>query len=207
MKAKPSPRHDDAGVPANPARRRVIRIASAGITAGIALPCMRVAAQTPPSAGTASAAPPQAGDLLVDTNADGPPSPVKPSDLPLHKPVLVYPQGPDAKAPRTDSRLNEVLLIRFEESELTGAAKDRAAGGVLGFSAICTHQGCEVKTWLSQQKVLSCYCHGSMFQPLDGGAVVGGPAPRPLPMLPLKLDNGRIAAAGPLSAPPGATVG
>jgi ubiquinol-cytochrome c reductase iron-sulfur subunit len=38
------------------------------------------------------------------------------------------------------------------------------------------------------QKLL-CPCHESTFSVLDGAAVVFGPAPRPLPQLPLMLDS------------------
>lgn len=51
-------------------------------------------------------------------------------------------------------------------------------GTVHGFSAICTHQGCTVDK--VSGGVISCPCHGSRFN-AQTGAVVGGPAPAPLP--------------------------
>ncbi|WP_127127677.1 Rieske (2Fe-2S) protein [Georgenia sp. SYP-B2076] len=53
-----------------------------------------------------------------------------------------------------------------------------AGGTVRGFSAVCTHQGCTVATVTAEAIV--CPCHGSRFSPRTG-AVLGGPAPRPLP--------------------------
>jgi Rieske Fe-S protein len=51
-------------------------------------------------------------------------------------------------------------------------------GTVHGFSAICTHQGCTVDN--ISGGVISCPCHGSRYD-AQTGAVVGGPAPAPLP--------------------------
>lgn len=51
------------------------------------------------------------------------------------------------------------------------------AGDFLGFTAICTHQGCTVAEVTDGQIV--CPCHGSHYSITDG-SVVSGPAPRPL---------------------------
>ena len=51
-------------------------------------------------------------------------------------------------------------------------------GTVHGFSAVCTHQGCTVNN--ISGGVISCPCHGSKYD-VNTGAVVGGPAPAPLP--------------------------
>lgn len=45
------------------------------------------------------------------------------------------------------------------------------------FSAICTHQGCTVKT--VEGGTINCPCHGSKFS--TDGSVVNGPAKKPLP--------------------------
>ena len=86
---------------------------------------------------------------------------------------------------------------------MTPATRARAAGGVLAYSAICTHQGCDVKTWIAKEKVLACFCHASKFALLDDAKVVGGPASRALPFVPLRLDGDQIVIAGALSAEPG----
>jgi Rieske Fe-S protein len=52
------------------------------------------------------------------------------------------------------------------------------SGTVKGFSATCTHQGCTVSA--VQNGLIMCPCHGSVFS-ADTGAVVSGPATRPLP--------------------------
>jgi Rieske Fe-S protein len=55
----------------------------------------------------------------------------------------------------------------------------RGRGGTVhGLSAICTHQGCTVGS--IQNGIITCPCHGSEFN-AQTGAVVQGPATRPLP--------------------------
>lgn len=176
-------------------RRRVIRIAAA---AGLASPFAALAA------GDASG--PQAGDRFVEEDAEGTPAPIKLSDLRPGKPVLAFPFDAKAKAARDGSRLNKVVLVRFAEGDLAAPARGRAAGGVVAYSAICTHQGCDVKTWLSKEQVLVCFCHSSKFQLLDDGQVASGPALRALPSLPIRLEGDELVAAGGFSAPPGGAV-
>lgn len=65
----------------------------------------------------------------------------------------------------------------------------RSGSTVHGFSAICTHQGCPVNA-VTGGKIL-CPCHGSQFDATTG-AVVGGPAPRPLPAVPVSVVNGEV---------------
>jgi Rieske Fe-S protein len=53
-----------------------------------------------------------------------------------------------------------------------------STGTVHAFSAVCTHQACTVNN--ISGGVISCPCHGSKYD-VNTGAVVGGPAPSPLP--------------------------
>lgn len=183
---------------ANPTRRDVIKIAIVSV-AGLAL----IDKETYAAAGIASKGEIKPGDFLVADDAGDIPVPLAPSDLKPGRPLVAYPYDAAENIVRSSSRFNKIVLLRLDEAELNPETKIRAAEGVLGFSAICTHQACEVKTWISKQKVLACYCHGSLFQPLESGAVIGGPAPRPLPTIPLKIDNGKLVIAGPFSAAPG----
>ena len=179
--------------PVSENRRKIVSIAAAGIVAPWAL-----------AAGPACAKP-VPGDRLVEDDAEGTPTPLRISDLRPGKPLLAFPFDAAKGEVRSDSRLNKVVLMRFADTELTAEMKLRSAGGVLAFSAICTHQACEVKTWLSKESVLVCFCHSSKFLLLEGGTVASGPASRPLPFLPLSLDGDQLVIAGPFSAPPGGT--
>jgi Rieske Fe-S protein len=63
---------------------------------------------------------------------------------------------------------------------------------VHAFSAICTHQGCTVSTIANG--TIDCPCHGSKFD-LHTGKVVAGPAPSPLPAIPVQVRNGKVYRA------------
>lgn len=175
-------------------RRRVIRIsAAAGLALGLG-PLLAFSATTQP----------QSGDLLVADDAEGEPVAITAADVKPAKPMLAYPFDPASKKVRNDSRLNKVLLVRVADADLDEASRARSAGGVLAFSAVCTHQACDVKTWIAADSSLVCFCHASKFLPLEGARVASGPAPRALPTLPLSLQDGRLVVAGVFSAPPGA---
>ena len=57
------------------------------------------------------------------------------------------------------------------------------------FSKICTHVGCPISLWEQQTHHLLCPCHQSTFDLGDNGKVIFGPAHRPLPQLPLGVDE------------------
>ena len=146
---------------------------------------------------------PRKGDWLVQVDDDAN-TPLKVADVAVGgKPVIAYPYDPAAKALRDGSRLNRVVLVRLEAGSLDAATAKRAADGVVAYSAFCTHQGCDVSAWVAAEKVLLCFCHFSKFAPQQEAAVTGGPAPRPLPALPLAVDGGRLVVADGFSAPPG----
>jgi len=191
-----------AQAPGNPRRREIFKIAAVGLAAGLGVRGRVVrAAETVPEE-----ARPLIGDRLVEEDAEGGPVPLKIEDLRPGKPMLAFPYAPATKLVRSETRLNKIVLLRFPEADLDAETKALSAGGVLGFSAICTHMGCDIKTWMKSEQVFACFCHASKFRPLERGAVAGGPAPRALPVLPLKLEGDQLVIAGPFSSPPGASV-
>ncbi len=143
---------------------------------------------------------PQQGDWFVSAGNDAGTTPLKPGDLALQDVVLAWGFDVRRKVPRDGSRLNMVLLMRFDPTTLGEAETKLAADGVVAFSAICTHQQCTVTDWLKSTQVLQCPCHQSQYDPRHGGKVVGGPAPRALPALPLTLGDGALVVAGPFTA-------
>jgi cytochrome b6-f complex iron-sulfur subunit len=64
------------------------------------------------------------------------------------------------------------------------------AGRAVAFSAICTHMACTVAP---AGKQLNCPCHGSQYDATTG-KVLRGPAPRPLPSIPVHVANGKVIA-------------
>ena len=111
-------------------------------------------------------------------------------------PVIAFPMDPETSVVRSGSRLNQVALIRLDPSVLAPETLARSADGVLAYSAICTHGGCEVTEWQKEAGLLHCPCHESQFDPRDAGRVKAGPAPRRLPALPLRIVEGELVAGG-----------
>jgi rieske iron-sulfur protein len=177
--------------PASDLRRKVVKIA----IAGMAVPSVLIS-------GLAHAAITK-GDCLVDEDAEGTPVPLKAADLRVGKPMVAYPFDAKNAIVRNESRLNKIILLKLPEGELDAITKARAAGGVVAYSAICTHQACDAKTWLPKEKALVCFCHSSKFLVLENGAVANGPATRSLPSIALALEGDQLVVAGAFSAPPG----
>jgi len=167
---------------------------------GVTLPFLDIvnAAKEP------TAAPPAAGDQFVYVLGERKGEIVKVEDLPLGGPQeLAYPMQPEGSIVRDGSRLNQVLLIRFDPAQLTPEAKNYSAEGVVAYSAICTHQGCDVSQWKTDTQTLLCVCHGSEYDPKDRAKVTFGPAPRRLAMLPVKVENGIVTVASTFRGKPG----
>jgi rieske iron-sulfur protein len=135
--------------------------------------------------------------LLVEADAEADFKPIRPSDLAVAKPLLVFPFDPKTSTPKNESRLNKIVVVRLPDDQMTPETRARSASGVVAYSSICTHQGCDVKTWMSKESVLACYCHASKFNLFDGAKVVSGPASSPLPAIPLTLAGEFLALAAP----------
>ena len=84
-----------------------------------------------------------------------------------------------------------VLLVRIDPGDLRNP-EDRADWsyeGIVAYSKVCTHVGCPVALYEQQTHHLLCPCHQSTFDLADGAKVVFGPASRPLPQLPITVDE------------------
>ncbi len=151
---------------------------------------------------------PAAGDLLVRAKDAADAEPLRPDHIPLSGPqLLAWARDPSSGTVRDGSRLNQVLLLRVDTQGLDPETLAHVAGGVLAYSAICTHAQCPVTEFRREAGILHCPCHGSEFDPRAGGRVVGGPAPRRLPPLPLRLSaDGGLEVAQPFIGKVGAPV-
>ena len=142
---------------------------------------------------------PREGDLLVAIGSTTP-EPLKPDDVPPSgKLTMAWPFDPTDNTVRDGSRLNKVLLLRLDPEGLDPVTRDRAAEGVVAYSAICTHAGCDDIVWRPEPQRLECPCHYSQLDPAAGAKVESGPAPRPLPALPLKIADERLVVAKPVT--------
>jgi Rieske Fe-S protein len=174
--------------------RRALLKAGIGVGLGLTLPS-RSAGQGEPASIR-----PKEGDLLVAL-ADPDRAPLTPGDIPRGGvQTMAWAMDPADRTVRSGARFNQLLLVRFDPEKLSAETRSRAADGVVAYSVICTHSGCDVDDWLPDEQLLSCSCHSSMFDPRDGARVVDGPAPRELPALPLKVADGKLVVAGPFTA-------
>ncbi len=152
--------------------------------------------------------PPKEGDLFAFAVGDKVGQEITLDDLPLGGPeVLAYPKDPKTGVVKSGEKNNLVLLIRLKPEELSDEVKQYAVEGTICYSAICTHLGCAVGEWDAKQGLLLCPCHKGLFDPRKGGEVVGGPPPRPLPALPIRLEGNKPVVAGGFTSPPGVLAG
>ena len=143
---------------------------------------------------------PQAGDELVYPFWENDGRMVTLDDIPLGgPPVLVYPRDPETQVARDRSRLNQILLVRFAPEELSQKTQQLAVDGIIAYSGVCTHTGCNISEWNTETQHFMCPCHSSAFDPKDRARIQGGPAPKPLPALPLQLADGKLTVAGPFT--------
>ena len=153
-----------------------------------------------------AAKPPAPDDRFVFLTGPKKGQVVRAEDLALGGPqVQVYPMAPDGAV--RNSRLNLVILARFDPAALSDETRARAADGVVAYSAVCTHQGCPVNAWSKERNAFVCSCHASLFDPRNAAEVIGGPAPRPLAALGLKLKDGVVTVASTFSGRVGGTQG
>ena len=84
---------------------------------------------------------------------------------------------------------------RFEPGSVTAFADGRFYlvrlddGGFLAIHRKCTHLGCSVP-WDTDEQRFACPCHASAFD--IRGAVINAPAPRPLDLFPVVIENGMV---------------
>jgi Rieske Fe-S protein len=87
-----------------------------------------------------------------------------------------------ARAPRRDG-------WSVETRDVGAVWLVRLGGQVRAFSGVCPHLGCVVDRD-KDGKGFACPCHASHFT--ADGTVQGGPAPRGLDPLPVKVEGGRV---------------
>lgn len=85
-----------------------------------------------------------------------------------------------------DVPINGALVFRSERLAVL-----RTEEGLYALSLVCSHLGCTV---IVAEEFLTCPCHGSKFD--RQGAVVTGPADKPLVKLELVEQNGKFSVYG-----------
>jgi menaquinol-cytochrome c reductase iron-sulfur subunit len=99
------------------------------------------------------------------------------NSIPLGEPTEVSFQHKRIDGWKVTSEKATVWVVRKDENQVTA------------FAPQCTHLGCAYH-WEDRNHAFVCPCHSSEFS-IDG-AVLGGPAPRPLDRYEVKIEAGRI---------------
>lgn len=187
-------------------RRRLLT--GAGLAAGGSLAAalaVPAASLGPPVGQLPFQSPWRRGRALVDDHGE----PIAADDVVVGSHVTAFPEAAD---PRELGSPVALVRVAPQTLELPPERAGWAPEGLLAFSKICTHAGCAVSLYryplsedtTDQQPALACPCHYSVFAVREAARVIGGPAGRPLPQLPLEIAADRtLRAAGPLSGPVG----
>ena len=124
--------------------------------------------------------------------------PVQVDDLEVGGVLTVFPAGFEGSSP------DQVILIRLaqlqpgEQLPITPPGRsDWTTAGYVAYSKLCTHLGCPVGLYQERTQQLVCPCHQSIFDVNSGAIPEFGPAPRPLPQLPITSSaSGQMLANG-----------
>ena len=121
------------------------------------------------------------GSRVVDEQGE----PVAVDTLEVGGAITVFPEG------HVGVENSQTMLIRLsDEAVVTREGRETwAPEGYVAYSKVCTHAGCPVGLYQQQYKKLLCPCHQSTFDVPDAATVTFGPATRPLPQLPLEVDD------------------
>lgn len=187
---------DTVGQDAVTRRKMLLRLAggaSATLGAALAIPALSLGPRPGQSLEETKWT---AGARIVDRFGN----PQRPDDIPLNGIKTVFPSGFEGEA---DSQ-TVVIKIEPELLDLPEGRDDWAPDGCVAFSKICTHAGCPVGLYRAEARQLLCPCHQSTFDVTTGCTPVFGPAARPLPQLPMEVDEaGFLVALGDFPEPVG----
>jgi rieske iron-sulfur protein len=175
----------------NAKRRRILKACCA-----LAFAARTVAARADEADDAAT--PPQEDDALAFAYGKRAGRIITPADVVLGaKQLLAFPMNPVTQRMRDGSRLNQLIVVRLDPARLSAETLAHAADGIVAYSGVCSHTGCDVTDWYAESLHFKCPCHESEYDPSDGARVVGGPAPWQLAALPLKISGDMLAVAGP----------
>ena len=94
----------------------------------------------------------------------------------------------------TELSIGGVKLFRYPTEADPAMLIRLGSESFVAFRQRCTHLSCPVH-FNAEKTQLDCPCHNGTFDARTG-RVLGGPPPRPLPRIALKIENGEIFASG-----------
>ncbi|GAA4925623.1 ubiquinol-cytochrome c reductase iron-sulfur subunit [Nesterenkonia rhizosphaerae] len=140
-------------------------------------------------------------------------TPIRAADLTIGSAMHVIPENL-REIQSHGQRLSEkaksvVLLMRMNPADfkqVSPGREDWTYEGIIACSKVCTHVGCPVALYERHTHHLLCPCHQSTFDASQEFKVVFGPAGRPLPQLPITVDEeGFLVARSDFVEPVGPT--
>ncbi len=189
-------------------RRVLVRSGLIASVAALPFPAIFLFRDLGPSSGTPAEAIShtmwkQGVRLTKDPTGD----PILASDVTIGSVFHVIPEGLEDQEDKLEEKGKAaVLLMRLEPGDLQ-VSKGRETWnyrGIVAYSKICTHVGCPVALYEQQTHHLLCPCHQSQFDITREAKVIFGPAVRPLPQLPITIDDdGYLVAQSDFREPPG----
>ena len=201
---------DDSGI----ARRPLIRNSMIGALAMLGLPAVVLLRDLGPLPGSKLARTVWAPGMRLVNDVAG--TPIKPEEVEIGQLINAEPgvfyEEEDGEPRFEGVALQQakakaaIIIVRMNPSDITPAPGRENWGveGILSYSKICTHVGCPISLWEQQTHHLLCPCHQSTFDLADNAKVIFGPAARPLPQLPLKVDaEGYLVAQSDFHEPVG----
>ncbi len=105
------------------------------------------------------------------------------------KEVRFFEATTEDKLPRRGVRTYFVKVSTGQREFNTRLFIVRHRGDLYALSPVCSHLGCLVN-WNYLKGEFQCPCHGGRYD--IEGRVLGGPPPRPLTRLPLKIKDGKV---------------
>ncbi|MDD7968040.1 cytochrome bc1 complex Rieske iron-sulfur subunit [Actinomycetospora lemnae] len=136
--------------------------------------------------------------LRVDTGDPHSVTLLRPEDVAAGGMLTVFPfresmrGDPEALAEMLRAADVPVVIVRFFPGtpvvERVGQ-EDFHLDGLYAYSKICTHMGCPASLFEQTTLRILCPCHQTEFQANEYARPVFGPGARPLPQLPLRVDE------------------
>ncbi|ACO47088.1 ubiquinol-cytochrome c reductase iron-sulfur subunit [Deinococcus deserti] len=137
--------------------------------------------------------PPVKGDILVHALESKEGQPIRPGEL-SDELIRAWPMGKDEQGNnviRKGDPNNILAVYRFPKGQLVEPTNLEATvnGEIVVYSDVCTHAGCSVSDNEQRPGTMNCPCHSGQYDPKQGCKVIGGPPPRPLAQLPVRLEG------------------
>lgn len=186
-------------------RRPLIRNSLIGAMLLAPLPAIAIFRDLGPLPGDAMRHTMWDANVRLTRDPDG--TPIKATDVTMGSAFHVIPEGLNEAEHKLEEKAKAVvLLMRLNPEELNPSEgrEDWGYNGIVAYSKICTHVGCPVALYEQQTHHLLCPCHQSTFDLTQECKVIFGPAVRPLPQLPITVnDEGYLVARSDFHEPVG----